>query len=675
MTPVDVRAQRRGEYRVTEPSMLKLPGLLKDTPQSISVVPQDVLREQAAFSVREALRNVTGLTLNAGEGGIQGDNLTLRGYPARNDLFLDGIRDFGAYTRDAFNLEAVEVLKGPASVLFGRGSTGGVINSVSKMPLRTPLYEVSPTLGSPLFFRTTADVNYPVSTEAAVRLNAMVHKQEISGRDQVEIERWGVAPAVSIGFTGPTKVTLSYLYQQEDNIPDYGVPFLFGKPAPVPTGNFYGLPDKDFERTNVHIGTARLDHAFTDEVMLRSVLRYAWFGRENETTAPRIAGTPSPGTPLDQINVNRTQQARERGDSILENQTDVVFKFDTWSLEHALITGVELGRETAGSTTFTVNGVPSSSLLNPNPFVSLDNITKTKNQISDTTAYTAALYLVDEVKLTPEWKLIGGLRWDHFDADFHSMSAPTGQRTHLTRTDEMVSPRGAVVFMPTLAQTYYVAYGTSFNPSAESLTLAANAVDTEPEKTYALEVGGKWELRPNALSLRAALFRIEKTDARTSEPGSTIQTLDGRQRSQGFELEVAGRILPRWNMYAGYTFLDTRVIESNDVQGGVPVEGKRLPSAPESSFSLWTTYDLFDRWQIGGGVLYVGKRWANNNNTNQVPGYAVGEATVAFRPVKNVELRMNVINISDASYYEQVYQGHTVPGAGRTILFGAIFGF
>ena len=674
MTPVDVRAQRRGEYRVPESSMFKMPGLLKDAPQSISVVPQDVMREQAVFSVREALRNVTGLTLNAGEGGVQGDNLTLRGFPARNDLYLDGVRDFGAYTRDSFNLAAVEVLKGPSSVLFGRGSTGGVINSVSKDPMRTALYEVTPTVGSPTFYRLTTDVNQPLPYDAAVRFNAMYHNQDLSGRDEVHNSRWGVAPSAGIGLGGPTRLVLSYLFQQEDNIPDYGIPYLFGKPAPVSTTNFYGVPAKDFERTDVHIGTAKIDHAFDDNVKLHSILRYAWYGRENESTAPRIAGTPTPTTPLTSINVNRTQQAREREDSILASQTDLVIKFDTWFLEHTLTSGIELDRETADSTTFTVAGVPATSLVNPVPFISIAGITRTKNQITSTTAYTVGAYVVDDIKITPEWRIMGGIRWDGFWADFHGKSAVTGAKTEFDRNDSMWSPRAALMWLPTTWQTYYVSYGSSTNPSAESLTLAANTVNTDPEKTYSLEVGGKWDILQR-LNLRAAGFYIEKTDARTTEPGSTIQTLDGKQRSTGFEVEATGRILPRWNIYAGYTFLSTRVLESKDVQGGIPIQGKELPSAPQSSASLWTTVDLFDRWQVGGGAIYVGQRWANNNNTIKVPGYAIGEATLAFRPIKNIELRLNVINISDASYYEQVYQGHTVPGAGRTFLFSGNFAF
>ncbi len=304
LEPVDVRGERR-EYRVTEPSLFKFPDLIKDTPQAITVIPREVMREQTVFSLRESLRNVTGLSLNAGEGGIQGDNLTLRGFSARNDLYLDGVRDWGSYTRDVFNLQAVEVLKGPSSVLFGRGSTGGLVNQVSKTPEGTSFAEASTTIGAPLQGRVTLDLNQRLASQAAARLNAMYYQGEVAGRDEVEFQRYGVAPSVTIGLTGPTRLTLSYLLQKEDSVPDNGLPYLFGRPAPVDRSTFYGLADHDFFRTTVHIATLRLDHTVSEAVRLRNTLRWASYHLEQEAVAPRIAGAPTPDTPLQAIMVNR----------------------------------------------------------------------------------------------------------------------------------------------------------------------------------------------------------------------------------------------------------------------------------------------------------------------------------------------------------------------------------
>jgi catecholate siderophore receptor len=675
LPPVDVRASRRNEYRVTEPSLFKMPDPIKDTPQTINVLPLELMRQQGVFSLRDSLRNVSGLAINAAEGGVQGDNLTIRGFNGRNDIYLDGIRDWGSYTRDTFNLEAVEVLKGPSSSMFGRGSTGGLVNQVSKLPLRIPLYEFQATAGSPEFWRATMDVNQPFGTSGAVRLNAMFQDSDVAGRDEVHVRRWGVAPSVSIGLGGPTRITLSYFHQSEDNVPDNGLPFLFGEPAPVSRDNFYGIPDKDFQTTNINLGTLRIEHDFSENLKLRNQLRYGVYLFEQEATAPRILGTPTPATPLDAILVSRGAVARDRDDRILSNQTDIVATFDTWMLKHTLITGAEIAWETTDTTNLTVSNIPPTSLVNPSHDTGGANIRRTRSIRTQTDALTFSLYAIDEVAITEQWRVIGGLRWDHFHVDFDSRSFATLARTVLDRTDSVVSPRAALLFLPTPAQTYYFAWGTSFNPSGEALTLAANNVNTPPEKTQSFELGAKWQLFRNAFSLNAALFRIDKTDARTAEPGSIEQTLDGRQRSQGFEIEAVGRLLPGWNLFAAYTFLDTEVLESNDVAGGIPVEGKQLIAAPEHSFILWTTYDITPAWQVGGGVTYVGSRDANNVNANVVPGYVKADATVAYRVTKNIELRMNVLNISDSRYFEQVYQGHTVPGAGRTFLFSGLFSF
>jgi catecholate siderophore receptor len=665
---VDVRAPRR-DYRIEESGLFKLPDPVKDTPQSITIVPEELMRQQAVTSLRDALRNVSGISLAAGEGGAQGDSLTLRGFSARNDFFLDGVRDQGAYTRDTFNLGAVEVLKGPSSVMFGRGSTGGAINQVSKTPYGAPGYSASLSAGNGPFLRGTADINQPLSAGAAVRLNLMGEQTEVVGRDEVELKRWGVAPSVTLGLNSPTRLTLSYLFQQENNIPDYGVPYLFGEPAPVPRETFYGLPHADFERTDVHIATLRLEHVFNDDVRLRNTLRYAAYQRDHTITAPRIAGSPAPGTALSAITVNRGRPTREREDTILTNQTDTIVKFDTWRFKHTLVAGLELARETADSTTFTIGNTPTATLLNPNPFPDLSAVTRTRNQITETIAYSIGLYAVDEMALTRQWKIIGGLRWDRFQSEFAQRTVATGARLELERTDSMVSPRAALVFQPTAAQTYYFSYGTSFNPSAEALTLAANNVNADPEESRTFELGAKWELLRNALSFRTALFQIDKTNARTADPVLGVMVLEGEQRVRGIELEAIGRILPRWQVFAGYTYLDSQAVKALEVG----VEGKRLANVPEHSASLWTTYDLGERWQVGGGLIYVGERFGNNTNTNKVPGYVRGDATVAFRPLKQLELRLNVVNVSDAKYYDNVYQAHVVPGAGRTFILTGTF--
>jgi catecholate siderophore receptor len=671
LPPVDVRGHGH-DYRNRQLDIFKLPDPVKDTPQSITVVPQEVIREQAVFNLRDVLRNVSGISLAAGEGGgAQGDNLTLRGFSARNDLYIDGVRDLGQYARDAFNLESVEVLKGPSAVMFGRGSTGGVINQVSKTPQPTASYIASGTAGSGPTFRGTLDLNQPLGGSAAIRLNAMGMDADVPGRNEVHIERFGVAPSVAIGLGGPTRLTLSYAYLQDDNVPDYGFPYVFGKPADVDRDNWYGFTQRDFERDSVHIGTARLEHAFSEDIRLRTTLRYAYYHREATVSPPSLPTPPAPGTPLSAINVSVPGTARNQHDGNLTSVTDLIVKFPTRPFKHTLVTGVELARETSDVIRWTFNNVPTLNLVHPQLDADLSRMTRAKNFDATTTALAFGLYAVDEVALTEQWKIVGGLRYDLFDAEFKNTFA--AQR--FSRTDEMLSPRAALVFQPTKAQTYYFSYGTAFNPSAEAISLAINNAGAEPEETRTFELGAKWDLLSGALGLTSAIFEIQKTNARTTDPALGVQVLEGRQRVRGFEIGAIGRILPGWNIFAGYSYLDSRVVESLDINNGVRVQGKRIANVPANTLSLWTTYDVTDQWQVGGGVIYVGQRYANNGNTNSVPGYARGDVTVAYRPIKPLELRLNIINISDEVYFDQVNPQHVVPGAARTFLFTATVRF
>jgi len=660
---VDVRGQRN-QFKIEEPSLYKLPAPIKDTPQSISVIPEQVLDERAMFTLRDALRTVPGISLAAGEGGgRQGDNLTLRGFPAGNDVYIDGVRDLGQYARDTFNLESVEVLKGPSSVLFGRGSTGGVINQVSKSPKRTAFYEISGTVGSGPQGRATVDLNQPFGASAALRLDLMGFKGDTPGRDKVTSERWGVASSFAIGLNGPTRLIASYFYQGDDNVPDYGLPYLRGGPARVDTESFYGLPRRDYEHDDIHIGSLRLEHDFNENLRLRSTLRLALIERGSLVSIPAIVGTPG-SLPLSAIQVSRTGTQRSQVDTSLLNTTELVARFDTWRFKHTLIAGFDASRENSTVRRYTFTGVPPTDLLNPIHDPDLSAMGRVKNFDGTSGATSVGVYAVDEIALTEQWKIMGGLRYDLFDAGFRNMFL--GQK--LSRTDEALSPRAALVFLPTTWQTYYFSYGTSFNPSAEALTLALNNSQTEPEKNETFELGAKWDLLDGALGIRTAVFRTYKNNARTTDPVLGVQVTDGTQRVQGAEVEVVGRVRPGWNVWLSYAYLDSRILQSTDILNGVPIEDKRIQNVPEHSASLWTTYDITPRWQVGGGAIFVDKRYANNDNLNVVPSYVRGDLSAAYRPIKPLELRLNVINVSDERYYDAIHPSHVVPGNARTFL-------
>jgi catecholate siderophore receptor len=661
---VDVRGQRE-QFKVEEPSLYRLPDPIKDTPQSITVLPEQILEQRALYTLRDALRTVPGISLAAGEGGgRQGDNLTLRGFPAGNDIFIDGVRDLGQYARDTFNLESIEVLKGPSAVLFGRGATGGVINQVSKTPKLTPFYEITGTAGTGPQGRAAVDINQPLGPSAALRLNLMGFKGETPGRDHVEQRRLGAAPSFGIGLNGPTRVIASYYYLNDDNMPDYGFPYLFGKPAPVNRNNFYGIPDRDYEHDDVHIGTLRVEHDFTENVRLRNTLRLALIDRGSLVSIPAIVGTPTPSTPLTQINVSRTGTQRSQQDRSVLNTTELIAKFETWGLKNTLVSGVEASHETSDVQRYTFTGVPITELVNPNNYPNLAGMGRVKNFNGSSAATAVGVYAVDELAITEWLRIMGGLRYDLFDADWRNRFAAQ----KLSRTDEALSPRAALVILPTTWQTYYFSYGTSFNPSPEALTLALNNAGTEPEKNESFELGAKFDFLNGALGFRGAVFQINKTNARTTDPVLGVQVTEGRQRVRGFELELVGQILRGWNIFLGYAYLDSRVTESNDFQAGIPVQGKRIANVPEHSASLWTTYDITRQWQVGGGAFFVDKRFANNNNVNEVPSYVRGDVSIAYRPIKPLELRFNVLNIADTTYFDAVHPGHAIPGAARTFL-------
>jgi catecholate siderophore receptor len=670
MPGVDVRGQKSNGYKVDESTNPKLPDSLQDTPQSITIVPLEVMREQAAFSLRDALRNVSGVSIAAGEGGgAQGDNLTLRGFSARNDIFVDGIRDFGMYSRDTFNLESVEVLKGPSAVIFGRGSTGGAINQVSKSPSLTPSRTLSLTSGYGPTVRGTADINQPLGDTSALRLNLLGYYNDVVDRDEIWLSRFGIAPSYIVGLGTPTQFSAYFYYTHDEGTPDYGYPYVFGQPPDVPRGNNYGLANQDFERDDVFILTLRLDHAFNDAVKMRNALRVAFYHRE-AAVSPPAAITASPGTPLSTITVTRGHTERDQRDYNFTEQTDFTLRFDTWGLKHTLVTGLEFAYEIEDVTRWGFTNIPTTNLIFPDPLRPTD-MGRTTNFRGRTEAFSFGVYFVDEIAITSWLKIMGGLRFDHFDTDFENKFL----RQQFSQINNEFGPRAALIFQPTPQQTYYFSYGTSYNPSAEGLALAINTVSAEPEKNTAYEIGAKWDLFGNRLALATAVFQIDKTNARTTDPLLGVMINEGEQRVRGFEVSAAGTILPSWNIFSGYTFLDSEVIESKDVASGIAVEGKRLPNVAKHTATLWTTWDITQQWQVGGGAFYSSSRYANNINTNKVPWYVRGDLTAAYRPIKSLELRGNIINVSDERYTDAVHPNHNIPGTARTYLLTATWSF
>ena len=660
----------------------KLPEDLQNTPQSVTVVGPKLLEEQSIIRLEDALKNVPGITLNAGEGGARGDTVNLRGFSAFNDFFLDGIRDAAVYTRDAFNLESLEVFKGPSAILFGRGSTGGAINQVSKAPQLTSFENASFNLGTNHLYRGTADVNVPLSDSAAMRLNVMDESSEVAGRDNVQNRRWGVAPSLALGIGGNTSFILEFLHQQEANVPDSGIPFLNGRPAEVPRGSDFGLTS-DRNTTRDDIGTARFKQVITDNITFADTARYANYEFDFIEAMPNFgSAVPTPTTPLDTIVVGRDAPGSSGTLTNLTNQSDFTFHFVTGPVTNTVVAGMELSRQTSDliryANPFNANNtwVPETPLFDPNPNEPLPGVQPpSSRQFTD--AHSTSFYATDTISIGTHFDVIAGVRHDRFSADYHQVNDATGAVLNLDHTDRVNSPRGALVFKPTPTQSYYLSYGTSFDPSAEALALTTKTANLGPVKAKSYEIGTKQSLLDGGLLVTGALFHTEVDNAQTNDPENpTVTTLNGDQRVQGAELGASGYLTKHLEVTAGYTYLDAVTLSS----GTAAYVGKDLANVARHAVNLWTEYEISDAWEVGLGGNYLGHRFADFGETASLPGYVVLNAMAAYKVNRNVAFQVNVLNLANKLYYDSVYytsaaENHVIPGAGRSARLTVKVGF
>lgn len=708
-TPADtvelpaVTVESSAETKLSSP---KFTAPLIDTPQTVVVIPREVFEQQGATTLRDVLRNTPGITFAAGEGGTaNGDQMTIRGFDARTDIFVDGIRDAGTYTRDAFNLEQVEVVKGPSSTSSGRGSTGAAVNLVSKTPRLDTFRAGSAGIGTDDYYRATLDVNQPLTASpivgTAVRVNALWQDAGVPGRDVVENKTWAIAPSFALGLGTAARASISHQHMEQDNIPDYGIPWVpiltgdtgsvtpgIGQPGGKPNvdqSNWYGLVDRDYEKVTSDVTTLNLERDLNPDTTLRNTTRFGRTDRDSIITAPRFVisnpdNSPSnaptgDGVVLPQIRRN-DWKSRDQVDDIAANNTNLTKAFETGFIEHDLSTGIEVSRERSKNLgrTFTVNPAQPTDVYDPDPYEAYTGGPLVHNgAVTATQADTFSLYLFDTLKLSDRWQVNGGVRWDRFSVDYmNRTAAPALVTTNLSRTDEMFSYKGGVVFKPKPNGTVYFGYGTSFNPSAEGLSLTTATALLEPEENRTYELGTKWEFFRSRLALNAALFRTDKTNARTTDPLTSAVTLAGDQRVQGVELGASGLITENWGITAGYAYLESEILSS----ANATEEGSALARVPANSFNLWTTYRLPFGLTLGGGAQYVDEVDRSTTTTNQVaPSYLIYSAMASYEVNKNLTLRLNVNNLTDEEYVDRVGGGHYIPGPTRSFVLTAIFAF
>ena len=677
LPPVSVEGAQSGQsgYQVDMPALGKLTQPLVSTPESVIEVPRKLLDDEGVTTMRDALRNVPGVSLAAGEGGQQGDNLSIRGFNAQNDFYLDGVRDFGSYYRDPFNLQGIEVLEGPASVLFGRGSSGGAVNQVSKQPQIAPVTQGSLSFGTDGTKRITVDVNRAIEgmPGAAIRLNVMGNLNGTAGRGDAENRRFGFAPEIAFGLGTPTRVTLDYYHLQADDTPDYGIPWLNGAPAPVSHNNFYGYPNNDYFRTNVDIGTAKIEHDFSDNITVSNQLRYGSYQRALRVTEPLILGqgpgqdVVTPGTPLGSIVVSRHTISLRSTETILDDQTNANVNVDTGPFHHAMVFGFELAHQTSDPTRPTYP-YTLTSLTNPTDIAfTLTPVTETFSRVH---VDNIGAYAVDTIALNPYWDVMGGIRFDQFDSQFDQTGSTVA---HLKRDDGLPSYNAAVVFKPVKNASIYARYGTSFDPSAESLSLSAATAAVAPEKTTTYEIGGKWDVLNKRLSLTGSVYQLQQANVREVDPNNPTQDiLSGNYRIRGTQFGVTGHLTDRWELFGGYSYNDAIVVASPN-----PAElGHAPPNAPKHTVTMFTSYRLpWHNVELGAGINYVSARTAastpvkGTNVLERAPGYVTVSLMAKVKLTETVSAQVNIANATDTYYYDELHPGHIILGPSRSALF------
>jgi catecholate siderophore receptor len=649
---------------------------LLDTAQTVNVVPQYIMSEQADTSLRDSLRNVPGISLAAGEGGSQGDSLTIRGFNARNDIFLDGIRDFGSYYRDSFNYSSVDVLEGPASVEFGRGSTGGVVNQETKQAEVRPFVVAGGQFGTDAMRRGTLDINEPLGNipgGTAVRVNVVGEETGVAGRDVTNTKRFGIASAVSFGLNTRTRTTLNYLHEGESDIPDYGLPYFGAGYALVPRNAYYGLASSNYLRTTPDVLTGRVERDFGQHVTLRNSLRWANYPRYYRITEPQINSAATAlysnadgsttyegantriavqcaivasasascfpfNTPLSQVLVKRNQINGGSTEDMLWDQFSAAIHFNVMHVANNAEVLVEGGRERSDPNrpAFTL---PYTTLLNPNPNDPFAPTLATPAVTTHVASQSYGIDFLDTLEITRWLEVSGGVRFDYFSttssSPINTAVMPIVAATLAERLDKQPTYRAAVVVKPRPQGSVYFDWGTSFDPAAESLSLSGNNATSQPEYNQTFEVGAKWAFLRSRLNLNGSLFSTEKLNARETDPTNSLNVENaGNQLVRGVQIGGLGHLPSSLDILFGYAYLDgyveksilnaspfsainTLLIAAHDPRANAApfyINPANFPLAnvPKNSGNIWVTHKLFYRVVGGFGGNYVAARRASS---------------------------------------------------------------
>ena len=672
LAPVVVTGARERDQQTYQSGITssgKVPVLAKDIPQSLTVVNEKLLHDQGKDSFKSALENVIGITFEAGEGGRVGDNIRLRGFSAAGDIYQDGMRDIAQYNRDTFNVDRIEVLRGAASMLFGRGSTGGIINQVSKQPRLITEHEVSATVGTQGYQRYQGDFNFKLDDDAALRINAMTTDADGRGDNaSASTQRRGLALDYRLGVGTANEFQFSYYHLDYNNKPDWGTAWVSSRPAPMPTNRYwYGL-DSDFQKDQADAVTLTHIHRWNDGSSLKTSVRDGYYTRSMWATQASFASgtTANNFSPSTVVNRRTNAKAGEEHHTFL--QTDYLTSTRWLGLNNHILVGAEYAVENSSRSTYpyllttkapTIVGNPDSTAISGN---------LTQKVATQFKATTLGLYLQDTLDLTPQWKLVGGVRLDNFTGDYDR----SGQGlASLSRSDTLMSKRLGLMYQPTGEVSYYAAYGTSFNTSGDLYQYDPQSANTPAESSRNLEVGAKWELYEGDLSLRTALARTDKYNERNTDIDTATNSylLSGKRHTDALEFEVAGRINPQWDIFAGLGFLRAVIDQAGSNVAGQAEVGQNPGLSPSRQATLFTTYRINPTWRIGGGMTAVSQNKPANSvaSLNRAPGYVKADALVEYRINQSNAIKLNIDNLFDKVYYNTLYRGFAAPGLARSV--------
>ena len=647
--PVDgYRATRSATFTKTDTP-------LKEVPASISVVPAQLMKDQAMQSLADVIRYVPGALAHQGEGNR--DEFIFRGIGSSANIFVDGIRDDAQVFRDLYNLERVEVLKGAGGMIFGRGA-GGVLNRVTKKPVFRSVREATLTLGQFDQLRGTADVGGKLNDSAAWRLNAMGERAG-SFRDNGDLERYAINPTVTFLPGARTTITLGFDHLRDKRTADRGFPSQDGRPFHADPGTFFGNADQSNARSQVDSAYAIVDHEFASGAQLRNNLRVTHYDKYYQNVFPT---TTTPVNAAGQVSLSAYNNSNDRTNVF--NQTDLTTKFSAGGLEHTLLAGLELGHQDSTNLRNTGFFGASTTIRVPagSPVAAAtsfrQNGTDANNNVK---ADVAAVYVQDQIALSKQWKLLAGVRYDYFRAKLDDRRT-TVPAVDLARTDRVFSPRVGLIWSPTSTQTYYASYSSSFLPSAETLSLAVNTANLDPEKARNFEIGARWDLQPN-LTLSAAVFRLNRDNVRNADGNGGI-VLSGHQKIDGVEVGLQGEVMHQWQVYAGLAHLNARITKATEAAGNL---GHRPQLVPENTLSVWNKVALGGGWSAGLGVVYQGPSFPNADNAVTLPSFtrADGALYYAFADGKT-RLALNVENLFDKRYFPTADANNNIsPGAPR----------